>query len=122
MYRSWIGLLLMPVAAVAQQQALPALPAVNVITTAEQACSLESQDAAGGLFVQCRSVADGAAGYTAVVEASEEGAIVAHGTLGCLYWTEDGKYRLQCADGVKVVVDGYMPPVTRKRRWYLFWR
>jgi len=109
--------------AVQAQTAPPTLPAVNVVTGTDESCSFESQDDTGGLFTQCKALSDASITYTSVVEASTSGAIAGHGSIMCLYWTESaGKNRLQCGDAKKVVVDGYLPSVTRKRRWFLFWR
>lgn len=98
------------------------LPAVNTITAATEVCTVESQDANGGLFFQCQDSANTVV-HTAVVEASASGAVFGHDSVACLYWQESaGKNRLQCSDGNKVSFDGYAASVTRKRRWYLFWK
>lgn len=122
MVRSIIALVLFAAFAFAQTT-LPTLPAVTVITTATESCQFEAQDQAGGLFVQCKTLADGSVAYTSVSVPSDDGAIVGHGSVMCLYWTEaTDKWRLQCADGSALKVDGYVPKITRKKRWYLLWR
>lgn len=116
-----VTLLLLTIAVSAQT--LPTLPAVNTLTAPGITCTIEVQDPAGGLFAQCVQTSDATLLYTAVVRPSDEGVVLGHGPLMCLYWTDDaGKNRLQCADGLKIVADGIVPQITRKRRWYIFWR
>jgi hypothetical protein len=103
-------------------QTIPTLPAFNSITGTSVVCTFESQGTAGELFAQCTQP-DGAIAYTAVASPSSDGAVVGHAEIMCLYWTDaPGKFRLQCGNAGKVSIDGFMPPVTRKKRWYLLWR
>ena len=98
------------------------LPAFNTVTGTVHTCTFEANDSVGSIFVQCR-LQTGTVTYTAVVEASEDGAVTGHGEVMCLYWTEAPvKFRLQCAVADKLALDGYIPQVVRKRRWFLLWR
>lgn len=74
------------------------------------------------MFTQCTQP-DGTVAASSVAIASDMGVVLGHAEVMCLYWAESaGKNRLQCGTAGKVVIDGYLPPVTRKKRWYLIWR
>lgn len=101
-------------------QTLPTLPAINTVTGSSVTCVLEALDAAG-LSVEC-TASDGTMRSRAVLEATSLGVMGGHAEILVLYWTDQtGKNRVQVANDSKMVLDGYAPAVTVKRRWR-FWR
>jgi hypothetical protein len=101
----------------------PTLSALTALTGPSSTCTFESQDAAGGLYVNC-TAADGTLQISNIVLPVDTGTLFGYAEIACLYWIESpGKFRLQCGlSGTTKAIDGYVPPVTRKKRWFLVWR
>jgi hypothetical protein len=112
-------LLLLVFAAIGMAQTTLVTPVVVTGTT--QTCTFDSQDSVGGVFAEC-VLSDGTISYSAVIAVADN-AVVGNAEVGCLYGTDStGKFRLQCYLAGKKTIDGYMPPVVRKKRWFLVWR
>lgn len=108
------------------QTTVPTLPAVQTITTPTQVCAIEVIDDKGTLYFDCKDSTTGGILTASNVTPSDAGTLFGHGPALCLYWVEDAatsKWRLQCGDTIRVVVDGYTPKVTKKRKWsFPLWR
>ncbi len=104
------------------------LPPVNTLTAAGITCTFTVVDAQMSVAVDC-VLADGTIQGRTVKTATTKGDLIGSGPIQCLYATDGAAtptVRLQCmADddvAVKIVLDGVLAPVTKKRQWWLLWR
>jgi hypothetical protein len=125
-----MGIFAAMVAGLIAQSTLPTLPAVNVVSAAGVNCTFSVADNQMGISTEC--LADNG---TILKRASDtphvKGSLLGHGPILCLYWT-DGltpqTVRLQCSSdddtgvGPKLVLDGKLAPVNKKRQWWMFWK
>lgn len=105
-------------------QTTPAtLPALSALTGPSSTCTFEAQDANGGLYVNCTAV-DGTPQLSVIVTPAASGSVFGYAEIACLYSVESaGKFRLQCGlSGNVKALDGYVPAITRTKRWFLIWR
>lgn len=109
---------------------LPTLPPVNTFTASGQTCTISVADAQMSISVDC-ILADGTVINRQVATPQVKGTIVGTNYIMCLYWLADATtspqtVRLQCMtddDSVsKIVADGKLAPVNKKRQWWIFWR
>lgn len=127
MYKVAVFLLVLSSLGFAQ---LPTLPPVNTLTVAGQTCTFSVADAQMSVSTDC-VLADGTIIARSVHTAQPKGTVIGINAILCTYWLADATtspatVRLQCMtddDAVsKVVLDGKLAPVNKKRQWWLFWR
>lgn len=123
-------LLLFSLVFVAAAQTLPTLPSINTISAAGVTCTLSVIDNLMGISSQCVDTS-GTILHQGSAVANVKGTVVGTGPILCLYWTDGAPtptVRLQCSSdddtgpGPKLVIDGKLAPVNKKRQWFLFWK
>lgn len=104
------------------------LPTVNTVSIAGVTCTFTVTDSKISLSVDCVA-SDGTVLDREIHTPSPHGTLVGGGPISCLYGNHaDGYVMLQCAvideanAVTKIVLDGKLAPVTKKRQWWLFWR
>lgn len=117
-------ILVLSVFAAFAQTPLPTLPAVNTLTSTNTTCVLEVLDAQVSLWVECKDNTTAEILAAGAHRPSLEGTLIGWGDIGCVYGitTPEGLNLLDCNIAGKASIRGQLLPVTRKKRWYLFWR
>lgn len=111
-------------------QTLPTLPSSNTLTSAGITCTFNVIDNQMSVSSQCVD-ASGTILHQGSAAPHVKGTLLGTGPILCLHWTDGAPtptVRLQCSSdddtgpGPKMVLDGKLAPVNKKRVWWLFWK
>jgi len=111
-------------------QSLPTLPAINTVAAGGTTCTIAVTDAQMSVAAECIDDT-GNILYRSSQSASLKGGLLGTGPVLCLYWTDGAPaptVRLQCStdddtgSGPRLVLDGKLAPVQKRRQWWIFWR
>jgi len=130
MKKIWIAVGLFLASGVGVAQTLPTLPAVNVLSAGGITCTFTVVDAQMGLATECLDSAGFLISRAANI-ATTKGSLTGAGPILCLYGIDNAtppNVRLQCMTdddpevAPRIVLDGKLAPVAKKRQWWIFWR
>lgn len=108
--------------AFALAQTLPTLAPVVAFTTETQTCVIEFMDGKAW-NAKCVKPTGETVAQVVIEKVSTGSGFFSDEVLCMIDEDSNGKQKLSCAASGKVVIDGYTPEVTaRKRRWFAIWR